>query len=197
MPEQQGGSRVRGVIDSLIGKAREMAERAGKTHARALARLMQGVSRALLGDYDQGVVLCDLAAAQLRDDCTGVAWELDNASFFAAFSLVQCGRLRELGERLPSLLEDARSRGDLYAEVFLRMQCSWLLALAAGDPERAEVHVATITEVWSVERFLLQHAWQMIGFPGAYSNYYDLVGENVAFQAAPTSFAQSKHDHGK
>jgi gluconate 2-dehydrogenase gamma chain len=41
------------------------------------------------------------------------------------------------------------------------------------------------------------HAWQMIGFPGAYSNYYDLVGENVAFRAAPTSFAESKHEHGR
>jgi gluconate 2-dehydrogenase gamma chain len=41
------------------------------------------------------------------------------------------------------------------------------------------------------------HAWQMIGFPGAYSNYYDLVGENVAFEAAPSSLAEAKHAHGK
>jgi gluconate 2-dehydrogenase gamma chain len=40
-------------------------------------------------------------------------------------------------------------------------------------------------------------AWKMIGFPGAYANYYDLVGENVAFEAAPTSFAEDKHSHGK
>jgi gluconate 2-dehydrogenase gamma chain len=41
------------------------------------------------------------------------------------------------------------------------------------------------------------HAWRMIGFPGAYSNYYDLVGENVAFEAAPSSLAEAKHAHGK
>lgn len=40
-------------------------------------------------------------------------------------------------------------------------------------------------------------AWKMIGFPGAYANYYDLVGQNTAFEAAPTSFAEAKHEHGK
>jgi gluconate 2-dehydrogenase gamma chain len=41
------------------------------------------------------------------------------------------------------------------------------------------------------------HAWRMIGFPGAYSNYYDLVGENVQFTAAPASLAEGRHAHGK
>ena len=40
-------------------------------------------------------------------------------------------------------------------------------------------------------------AWRMIGFPGAYSNYYDVVGQNAAFDLAPTSFAEAKHAHGK
>ena len=40
-------------------------------------------------------------------------------------------------------------------------------------------------------------AWRMIGFPGAYSNYYDLVGENVGFRGAPSSLAEAKHEHGK
>jgi eukaryotic-like serine/threonine-protein kinase len=156
------GVRALRVIDTLFGKARALAERVASPHARALASLMQGVSRALLGDYDQGVVLCDLAAAQLREQCTGVAWELDNASFFAMFSLLHCGRVRELAERLPALLEDARARGDLYGEVLLRLQCSWFVALAADDPTSADEDLAVITETWAHDRFLLQHAWRMI-----------------------------------
>jgi gluconate 2-dehydrogenase gamma chain len=34
-------------------------------------------------------------------------------------------------------------------------------------------------------------AWRMIGFPGAYGAYYDLVGEPVAFRGEPRSLAQS------
>ncbi len=156
------GVRARAVIDALIGKARTLADRVGSAHARALAALMHGVSRALLGDYDEGVALCDQAATQLRDHCTGVAWELDNASFFAAFSLLHCGRIRELGDRLPGLLEDARARGDLYAEVLLRLQCSWFVALANGDVDAADDDLEVISDTWSVDRFLLQHAWRMV-----------------------------------
>ena len=36
-------------------------------------------------------------------------------------------------------------------------------------------------------------AWKMIGFPGAYANYYDLVGQNVAFDAEPMSLAEGAH----
>jgi eukaryotic-like serine/threonine-protein kinase len=157
-----GGVRVLAVIDQLLGKARSMADRLGNAHARALAALMHGVSRVLVGDYEQGVVLCDQAAGQLRDNCTGVAWELDNASFFAAFSLAQCGRLKELAGRIPELLEDAQSRGDLYADVFLRLQCTYLVALAQDDAPRALADLEVIGATWSVDRFLLQHAWRMV-----------------------------------
>lgn len=40
-------------------------------------------------------------------------------------------------------------------------------------------------------------AWRMIGFPGAFSNYYELVGKNVAFRAAPSSIAEAGPPHGK
>jgi gluconate 2-dehydrogenase gamma chain len=38
-------------------------------------------------------------------------------------------------------------------------------------------------------------AWKMIGFPGAYASYYDLVGENVAFNAEPMSLGEGAHGH--
>jgi gluconate 2-dehydrogenase gamma chain len=40
-------------------------------------------------------------------------------------------------------------------------------------------------------------AWKMIGFPGAYAAYYDLVDQHgVAFTDAPRSLAQSQgHVH--
>lgn len=38
-------------------------------------------------------------------------------------------------------------------------------------------------------------AWKMIGFPGAYANYYALIGANQAFTAAPRSLAQDGRGH--
>lgn len=40
-------------------------------------------------------------------------------------------------------------------------------------------------------------AWKMIGFPGAYSNYYEMVGRNVAFRVAPASLAEGGPVHHK
>jgi gluconate 2-dehydrogenase gamma chain len=39
------------------------------------------------------------------------------------------------------------------------------------------------------------HAWKMIGFPGAYANYYELVGANEAFDGPPMSLAEGGHGH--
>jgi gluconate 2-dehydrogenase gamma chain len=39
-------------------------------------------------------------------------------------------------------------------------------------------------------------AWRMVGFPGAYGSYYDLVDQHgVAFTAAPISFTQERDGH--
>src|SRR5690606_7482892 len=58
--------------------------------------------------------------------------------------------------------EDARARGDLFAEVLLRLHCGCFLALAANDPDRAEQDLSVITDTWAVDRFVLQHAWRMV-----------------------------------
>jgi gluconate 2-dehydrogenase gamma chain len=38
-------------------------------------------------------------------------------------------------------------------------------------------------------------AWKMIGFPGAYADFYEYVGKNVAYHAPPTSLAQDASGH--
>jgi len=124
--------------------------------------LMRGVSRVLLGDFVAAVPLCDQAATELREKCTGVAWELDNASYFSTLSLLACGRIRELGKRLPAVLEDARSHGDHYGVVLLRIQLNWFVALANDDVAAAEAELDAIPEEWGSERFLLQDAWRMV-----------------------------------
>jgi gluconate 2-dehydrogenase gamma chain len=39
-------------------------------------------------------------------------------------------------------------------------------------------------------------AWRMIGFPGAYASYYDLVDQHgIKVERAPTSLAEDVHGH--
>jgi len=157
-----GGARNAPVVARLLARAMAIAEQTKNAHAIAFTQLMTGVSRVLIGDFRKAVELCDAAVVELREKCTAVAWELDNAAYFTGFSLVTTGRLKELGERLPAFLEDAKSRGDLYGEVLLRMQCAYFVNLARGDVDRARADLATFGEDWAAGQFRLQHAWQMI-----------------------------------
>jgi len=39
-------------------------------------------------------------------------------------------------------------------------------------------------------------SWRMIGFPGAYASYYDLVDQHgIKIDRAPMSLAQDAHGH--
>ncbi len=156
------GGKARRAIEELLQRARALADRVAQPHPKALTTLMSGVTRCLLGEFREAITLCDRAETELRERCTGVAWEIDNAAFFSGFSLVACGRQRELAERIPKLLTDARSRGDLYGEIFLRLQCSWFVALAQDDVARARAELEAITEDWSKDKFVLQHAWYLV-----------------------------------
>jgi gluconate 2-dehydrogenase gamma chain len=70
---------------------------------------------------------------------------------------------------------------------------------AAGTSEFFEMLLALTMEGYLGDPAyggnLGMEAWKMIGFPGAYSNYYELVGRNVRFDAAPASLAEGGHVH--
>jgi eukaryotic-like serine/threonine-protein kinase len=155
------GEKGRSAFEKFLARAESLSGESRDPHARVLASLMRGVVKAILGDFAGAVPICDRAATKLRDTCARAGWELDSAEFFAAHSLMSCGRVPELRRRTQQLIDDARSRGDLYCEVLVRVQCAWFVALATDDVAQAETDLAALDGAWTGERFLLQHAWQM------------------------------------
>jgi hypothetical protein len=156
------GVGAKAVVERLVARSTDLAQRTGDAQARGLTALMRGIGQSLLGEMRQAVASCDAAYAELREKCVNVTWELDNAAFFACFSLFVLGDLRELERRVPVLVAEARARGDLYGEVIVRAQVGWLLHLAKDDLPRAHADLDIIEERWSRERFLVQHAWKTI-----------------------------------
>jgi len=155
------GAAAKAKSERLLARATELATRTRDAHAMAFSTLMSGVSRSLLGDYATAVPMCDRASVELREKCAGVGWELDNAAYFATVSLLLAGRIGELAERLPTVLEETAARGHLYGAVLLRTQVSWFLALAHDDVPAAERELEALPKEWG-EAFVLQHAWRAI-----------------------------------
>ena len=86
----RGGSGER--VKQLMERTEALAQRAANPHAIGLAIWARGLSSYLVGDWKTSAELCERAAEVLRDQCTGVTWELTIAHRFMLSSLMYPGR---------------------------------------------------------------------------------------------------------
>jgi hypothetical protein len=115
----------------------------------------------LEGDHRAARVACERAEEIFRNECTGVAHEINIARLFNCFSMFYLGDFGELSRRVPRLLKEAEDNGDLYLATSLRMglpNSSWL---AADDPEGARQQVAEGMRRWTKRSFHNQHYFNM------------------------------------
>jgi hypothetical protein len=68
------------------------------------------------------------------------------------------GRIREVSGLVPGILDEARSRGDVYTLVMIR-SCAraYLADLAADDPDRAIDETSHVLAQWSQTRYDFPH----------------------------------------
>lgn len=156
-----GGTKAEAKTSELLREAMTLAERVNNYHALGFVNLMSGMTSYLAGRWRKGLELLDRAEAILRDNCTGVTWELDTAMAFQLRSLLMIGDLNEIRRRLPGALQDVRDKGDLYAEVNLRSRTSWVVLLVDDKPEEARQEADAAIALWSRQGFHIQHYWHM------------------------------------
>lgn len=128
----------------------------------AMWRMSQGITKVFRGDWIVAFADLDSALAVFRGQCIGVTWEIDTAQLFAIMALGAQGHWKTLAERLPTLLADAKDRGDRYAETTLALHSGHTLRLLADDPAAARRLVQAAAEQWSRQRFNVQHYYLMI-----------------------------------
>jgi serine/threonine protein kinase/tetratricopeptide (TPR) repeat protein len=143
-------------VRQLTDRTEALARRAGNPHAIGLALWARGLSAYLLGHWKEAADLCERAAEILRDQCTGVTWELTIAQRFMLSSLMFQGEIAEVSRRVPQLLATALEQGNLFAATDLRTRMNpiWL---AADDPNRARDEVIAALTAWPRKGFHLQH----------------------------------------
>jgi len=157
-----GGGPTRARVARLLALTDLLAERTGHPHALGLATLARGAAAFLCGHWRSALEGCTSAERRFRDQCTGVAWEIDTAQFFALGALACLGELSELRRRVPLLLDEAEERGDLYAATGLRCWRTNVAWLAADDPDEARRQVMEAQRQWSQKGFHLQHYYELL-----------------------------------
>ncbi len=106
--------------------------------------------------------------ALLRQRAPGLAWERVNTQLYQLWSLYYLGEVGELARRLPSMLSEARARGDLFSVANL---CTGLPNLAWLMDDRSEEAHSVAREVmtrWSLRGFHLLHYREVVGHVHAY-----------------------------
>ncbi len=153
--------RGRRQAEELNRQATEIAERIGHPHALSIGLTVRSIIAFLDGHWQEAREYGERAEALLREQCTGVAWELQTAVFYLVRSLEMLGEIGVLAERLPVLLSEARARGDLWASTNLRVRLAYLTHLAADDPDTADAEVVEAISSWTNQGFHMQHYWAL------------------------------------
>jgi serine/threonine protein kinase/tetratricopeptide (TPR) repeat protein len=156
----KGGSTQERALE-LANRTEALAQRANNPHASGLAIWARGLSAYLIGHWKKAAELCERASEVLRDQCTGVTWELTITYRFMLGALIWLGEMAEVSQRVPQLLAAALEQGNLFAATDLRtrMNAIWL---AADDPDRARDEVIAALTTWPREGFHLQHYTSMV-----------------------------------
>jgi eukaryotic-like serine/threonine-protein kinase len=181
----QGGSKQEQVIELAL-QTEQLAQRAGNPHAAGLAIWARGLSAYLLGHWKESAELCDRAAEVLRDQCTGVTWELTIAQRFMLSSLMFLGEIVEVSHRVPQLLATALEQGNLFAATDLRTRMNpiWL---AADDPDRARAEVISALTSWPRKGFHLQHYSSLVALAQIelYTGDVEVAWQHIEGQMKP------------
>jgi serine/threonine protein kinase/tetratricopeptide (TPR) repeat protein len=181
----RGGAKHEQALE-LAERTEHLACRAANPHAIGLAIWARGLSEYLVGHWAQAAEICERAAEVLRDQCTGVTWELTIAHRFMLSSLMFLGEMVEVSHRVPQLLAAALEQGNLFAATDLRTRMNpiWL---AADDPDRARDEVISALTAWPREGFHLQHYSSLVALAQIelYTGDYEVAWRHIEGQLKP------------
>ena len=170
----------------LLERTEALAQRTAHPHAAGLVVWARGMSSYLVGHWKESAELCERAAEILRDQCTGVAWELTIAHRFMLVSFMFLGEMVELSRRVPQLLSAALEQGNLFGATDLRTRLNpvWL---AANDPDRAREEVIAALTTWPREGFHLQHYSSLVALAQIelYTGDYEVAWRHLEGQMKP------------
>jgi gluconate 2-dehydrogenase gamma chain len=109
---------------------------------------------------------------------------------------------------LRAINTDLEKRGPMFSELSAEAQDAYLKSLESGGHDLDGVPSAVFFDMllrMTVEGFFSDPvyggnrdmvAWRMIGFPGAYADYYEAIDKHgVKFERAPMSIGEDGHGH--
>ncbi|MEM9070341.1 MAG: protein kinase [Myxococcota bacterium] len=141
----------------LLAEATRLAGDLDDPYTRAYLHLSRATATLAHFEFREALAEARAADVILREECTGVAWELSTAHHIIGMSLWSMGDYRELSAVLPDYLREARERSDLYGSTTMTASGLFALYLANDDPAGGAAVVESAMAEWAQPPFQLQH----------------------------------------
>ncbi len=147
----------------LLQASMRLAERVNQPDAIALTHIAAGLAAYLEGEGNRARESWERAEDILRNQCTGVVWELATLVIWRYRLAYFQGHIQRLFEDVPGALKDFMERGDTYGEAGLRSNVGWFLRLAADRPDDALAEIKLARDRWAQKGFQVNDYLHLVG----------------------------------
>lgn len=166
------GNRTERATRKYLELALVHAERIGDTNSMCQAMIAAGISQTALGCWRKAAEILDAVEMRLRENATGLTYELRSAQSYGLINHYALGNLTILAERLPALFRDAEDTGDLLFLANLKTSSAFIHYLAMDDPTLARREIVHIMSKLPADGFFYQRYLEMaaLGNIGLYTH---------------------------
>jgi len=145
-------------VEMIFGTMRDLADKLKDPATTALVEGGIGMATFQLGQFGGCYEHCARAEQILRTQCTGYHWEIAMVQLFQGFALALTGRVREMLQRFPALIQEAAEQNNIYAATSLQACLGFYVPIVSDEPEVAHQRVDEAMAQWAPSGFHLQHA---------------------------------------
>jgi len=156
-----GGVKTKRRADKIGLRVLAMAEELGDPLTNVWAHGSRAFALYQRGDWNEGLVAGRAGLAHLRGEA-GMWWERTSVNLYVLWCQYWLGHLGELANRVPTLLQDADTRGDLYSYTNFCIGFPAVAWLVRDEPEAWAEVASDAMSRWSRDAYHLQHYWYMI-----------------------------------
>jgi len=175
------GNRHQKEVQKLLSVTHGLAEQIGHPNPRSRAFLASGIVAMMQGRWVAATEQLEQAEDTLKQNCTGMDYELHIAQLHDLLCHAVIGNLQLLSQRLQAMLQEAKEQGDLITSTTLRAAIEYLPTLAKDRPNQARRDVEAAIATWSTHSFQIQHYHWLVSrlnielYAGCYAEALDLL----------------------
>ncbi|WP_145348627.1 serine/threonine-protein kinase [Rosistilla ulvae] len=167
------GGHTQGRVNKLLGLSKDLAAGTDDPYVHVITALSDGVQHWTNGRWQNSLDALIDAEHRLRNQCAGVAWELDTAHTFILWGLFYLGQMDEFSTRSEAWMTQAKQRGDLYAETTHGSFSVPIAKLVHDDPAAGRIAINDALNKWTYPGFHVQHSIALMA-----NTYIDLYCGN-------------------